>query len=362
MDDTPSSPSSDTTLRGLLIKNGSLVVLAVLPIVIGSIRSLKLQTHQNATRNQNTAGTDSHQQRSSSSSGSSSSDTIKFPFIIAGITFGTHALLKVFSKEYIGPLISCYFCVLGVLALSQLISPLGTQCMPSIVRNERYHFILIKGKTRFSDCEIYFLLFIFQQCIGVRHLIDYRFTTFDIAWLILSAAIGVWRLVTDHWMANNLFAVAFAVEGIELLHLNNMSISCVLLGALFVYNIFSAFGADVMSAVAINLQGMLLLRFPVDMTTNFWNASSFAMLGICDIVVPGMFIAMLFRFDHSLKRNNNHYFLVTLCGYTLGLVAAFLVEWKFNHSQSPILYLVPMVLGSALALALLRNEVKSLFE
>lgn len=168
-------------------------------------------------------------------------------------------------------------------------------------------------------------------------------------------------MLTKHWIANNLFAVAFAVEGIELLHLNNMSISCVLLCGLFFYDIFWVFGTDVMVSVAINLQGMLLLKFPMDLVTNGWNASRFAMLGIGDIVVPGMFIAMLFRFDHSLKHKNNVYFVATLCGYTMGLLTAFFMKLKFSHSQPALLYLVPMVLGTALGLALTRNEVKLLF-
>lgn len=45
-------------------------------------------------------------------------------------------------------------------------------------------------------------------------------------------------LFLQHWIANNLFGLAFALNGVELLHLNNVSTGCILLGGLFVYDVF----------------------------------------------------------------------------------------------------------------------------
>jgi len=54
----------------------------------------------------------------------------------------------------------------------------------------------------------------------------------------------------QHWIANNIFGLAFAINGVELLHLNNIKIGCILLGGLFVYDIFWVFGTNVMVTVA----------------------------------------------------------------------------------------------------------------
>ena len=43
-------------------------------------------------------------------------------------------------------------------------------------------------------------------------------------------------------------------------------------------------------------------------------ASNFAMLGLGDIVIPGIFIALLLRYDNSLKRGTNFYFNATFIG------------------------------------------------
>mgnify|MGYP001793467330 CR=1 FL=1 len=42
----------------------------------------------------------------------------------------------------------------------------------------------------------------------------------------------------QHWVANNILGLAFAVNGIEILQLNTVGIGCILLGGLFFYDIF----------------------------------------------------------------------------------------------------------------------------
>jgi minor histocompatibility antigen H13 len=53
-----------------------------------------------------------------------------------------------------------------------------------------------------------------------------------------------------HWIANNIFGLAFAVNGIEFLQLNKIVNGCILLCGLFFYDIFWVFGTNVMVTVA----------------------------------------------------------------------------------------------------------------
>ncbi|PZC72696.1 hypothetical protein B5X24_HaOG210734 [Helicoverpa armigera] len=119
-----------------------------------------------------------------------------------------------------------------------------------------------------------------------------------------------------HWIANNLFGIAFAVNGVELLHLNNVVTGCILLSGLFIYDIFWVFGTNVMVTVAKSFEAPIKLVFPQDLLVNGLDASNFAMLGLGDIVVPGIFIALLLRFDKSLKRNSEFYFRATFTAYS----------------------------------------------
>jgi len=114
-------------------------------------------------------------------------------------------------------------------------------------------------------------------------------------WFVLNVLIDV--IPPQHWIANNLFGLAFAVNGVELLHLNNIVTGCILLGGLFVYDVFWVFGTDVMVTVAKSFEAPIKLVFPQDFLEKGVFGTQFAMLGLGDIVIPGIFIALLLRFD-----------------------------------------------------------------
>lgn len=101
--------------------------------------------------------------------------------------------------------------------------------------------------------------------------------------------------------------------------------------------------------------------FPQDFLQNGLSASNFAMLGLGDIVVPGIFIALLLRFDQSLKRRNNVYFYATFIAYFVGLLTTIFVMHIFKHAQPALLYLVPACLITPLSLALVRGDIKAMF-
>merc|ERR1712176_465357 len=194
-----------------------------------------------------------------------------------------------------------------------------------------------------------------------EELIKYEFTTHDLVTLAGCTVVGVWYFMKKHWIANNLFGLAFAVNGVELLHLNNVATGCILLGGLFLYDIFWVFGTDVMVTVAKSFEAPIKLVFPQDLLENGLNATNFAMLGLGDIVIPGIFIALLLRYDVSLKRGSNFYFYATFLAYLAGLLMTIFVMHVYKHAQPALLYLVPACLGVPLFLGLVRGDIKTMF-
>lgn len=85
------------------------------------------------------------------------------------------------------------------------------------------------------------------------------------------------------------------------------------------------------------------------------------MLGLGDIVIPGIFIALLLRFDNSLKRKSRTYFYASYVAYFLGLMLTILVMHIFRHAQPALLYLVPACAGAPLLIALIKGDLKILF-
>jgi len=306
---------------------GSLVFMALLPIFFGSKRSVNHQKEQKESSEKPDIMT--------------KTDAMMFPIIASCALFGLYVFFKIFSKEYINYLLTGYFFVLGVLALAHLIAPVISKLVPSSIPFIPFHIKFTKGVN--------------------EDLIDYKFTSYDIVCLVLSSIIGVWYLFKKHWIANNLFGLAFAVNGVELLHLNNIITGCILLGGLFVYDIFWVFGTNVMVTVAKSFEAPIKLVFPQDLLANGLNASNFAMLGLGDIVIPGIFIALLLRFDCSLKRKSSLYFWATFIAYFLGLMATIFVMHVYKHAQPALLYLVPACVATPILVAAVRGELKQLF-
>jgi minor histocompatibility antigen H13 len=85
---------------------------------------------------------------------------------------------------------------------------------------------------------------------------------------------------------------------------------------------------------------------------------SCSLLGLGDIVIPGLFIAILMRYDAVRAQVNpkgaehssfpKHFFWVNLVAYALGLCATVFVMYYFKAAQPALLYLVPACLGASL--------------
>jgi len=318
------------TPEGMALAYSSLVIMALIPIFFGSFRSVKHQQQQRASGEAIDTMT--------------SRDAAMFPIIASCALFGLYIVFTVFSKDYINMLLSAYFFVLGVLALSHVFGSIISGLVPASVPFENYHLQLMRTKAD-KDSE---------------YLIDYKFSSYDLVCMGVCSILGVWYLIKKHWIANNLLGLAFAINGVELLHLNNMQTGALLLGGLFIYDIFWVFGTNVMVTVAKSFEAPIKLVFPQDLLENGFEANNFAMLGLGDIVIPGIFIALLLRFDHSLNRGSNSYFKATFAAYLMGLLMTIFVMHVFKHAQPALLYLVPACLIAPCLLALCKGELKTL--
>ncbi|XP_005214722.1 minor histocompatibility antigen H13 isoform X2 [Bos indicus] len=285
-----------STPEGIALAYGSLLLMALLPIFFGALRSVRC------------------------------------------------ARGKIFSQEYINLLLSMYFFVLGILALSHTISPLMNKFFPANFPNRQYQLLFTQGSGENKE-----------------EIINYEFDTKDLVCLGLSSIVGVWYLLRKHWIANNLFGLAFSLNGVELLHLNNVSTGCILLGGLFIYDIFWVFGTNVMVTVAKSFEAPIKLVFPQDLLEKGLEADNFAMLGLGDIVIPGIFIALLLRFDISLKKNTHTYFYTSFAAYIFGLGLTIFIMHIFKHAQPALLYLVPACIGFPVLVALAKGEVTEMF-
>lgn len=224
-------------------------------------------------------------------------------------------------------------------------------------------------------------------------------------------AISVWNL-SGWWFTTNLMGWGICYAGFQYMSPTTFSTGSLLLIGLFFYDITMVFYTPMMVKVATSLDVPIKLVFP--------GPKRGSMLGLGDIVLPGLMIALALRFDLYLyylrkqtrvtesiipqKRprspksgtsgssmNTSHivkapyvdvagqwgdwfwtlaapkkdrpdtfpkvYFKAGIIGYISGLIITLLFLNIFNHAQPALLYLVPGVLIALWTTGLLRREI-----
>lgn len=225
--------------------------------------------------------------------------------------------------------------------------------------------------------------------------------------LLLFLCIGIvaaW-LVTGHWILNNLLGISLCIAFVSHVRLPNIKICAMLLVCLFVYDIFWVFyserffGANVMVSVAtqqasnpvhtvansLSLPGLQLITKKLELPVKIVfprnllggvvpgnSATDFMMLGLGDMAIPSMLLALVLCFDHKKAKDSPSldissykgykYIWYAVSGYGIGLVTA-LSAGILTHSPQPaLLYLVPSTLGPIIVVSWMRKELTELWE
>jgi len=157
-------------------------------------------------------------------------------------------------------------------------------------------------------------------------------------------------------LLSNILAMSFAHNALALLKLDSFKTGTILLCGLFVYDIWWVFGTEVMVKVATTLDVPIKLLWPKSVT--FSGSRGYTMLGLGDVVIPGMFIGLALRYDYDRKGGKSKaYFYGTLVGYILGLVVTMGVMHVFGKAQPALLYLSPGCILSFVITGVGRGEV-----
>ena len=197
-------------------------------------------------------------------------------------------------------------------------------------------------------------------------------------------------VVSKSWIYNNILALIFCIHALQSMFIGNFKNGFALLILLFFYDIFFVFGTDVMLTVAKGINAPIKLLFPKDYSNP--DKPQFSLLGLGDIVIPGIFVSLCLRFDFLKSLNKKHlealirkegegedvstmrylmkqalecsksYFIAVNIGYLLAIICTIVVMLIFDHGQPALLYLVPGCLIAVLTTALIKGELSLMWE
>jgi minor histocompatibility antigen H13 len=219
-------------------------------------------------------------------------------------------------------------------------------------------------------------------------------------------AIVLYNTVGKTWWLTNLIGFGFCYGTLQLMSPTTFWTGSLVLAGLFIYDITMVFYTPLMVTVATSLDVPIKLVFP--------GPKRGSMLGLGDVVLPGIMMALALRFDLYLhyfakqsgkyrrdstepstmtkapyveasgnwgerfwtiaakdadaktvadgSRFSKVYFKASLVGYVFGMLTTLVVLNIFNHAQPALLYLVPGVLISLWGTALARGEFALMWE
>lgn len=314
--------------------------------------------------------------------GLNSSDAWLLPVFGSAALLSLYLAFKYLDRDMILLLIQVYFGVASVLVIPSVLLRLSRMVLgENLLTRWEKHALVCSWKADWSSSD------------STRSLAKTGFRL-DRASMVLGAAVvGLMGLyaVTRHWMLSNVIAVCFAIQGMMLIQLDSFATGFILLGGLFLYDIFWVFGSSkfagesVMVKVATNFDGPIKLVVPRNLCDAFvalrehgWSALpawKFTLLGLGDIVVPGVFVALALQFDQHMASSRHPsvsfdrfyyqftkpYFTFCMVGYVVGLVITMIVMHVFQAGQPALLYLSPSCSFSVLLVALVRGEVHALW-
>ncbi|KAL7528921.1 hypothetical protein ACHAXR_002701, partial [Thalassiosira sp. AJA248-18] len=163
------------------------------------------------------------------------------------------------------------------------------------------------------------------------------------------------------FLISNAIAWALGMVSLGAISLGSFQTGAILLAGLFCYDIFWVFGTDVMMTVATKVEAPVKFLYtapPSDTPRSY----PFSVLGLGDVVIPGLFVRLMAKVDEVLQPQNLSYFNVATGAYAVGLLACFGVNEIFHNGQPALLYLDPSLVGSALACAAVNNQVADLWD
>merc|ERR1719330_246052 len=228
-------------------------------------------------------------------------------------------------------------------------------CTFGVGANMDHLVALVRGK----GLKPLFTIPFFDQSVNLMELMG---------WCV-GGAMAAGFIFSKNWIINNVFGVSFCLLGIKMIGISNYKTGAIMLVGLFFYDIFwvfgskPVFGSNVMVSVAKGVEAPIKLMFP--RSASGCGNLLHSMLGLGDIVVPGIFISFLAKWDAVIigesKAESFVYLKVVMVAYFLSLLTTVSIMLFFNAAQPALLYIVPYVLAASVITALARGEMKQLW-
>ncbi|KAL5341502.1 signal peptide peptidase-domain-containing protein [Aspergillus crustosus] len=454
-----------TLIKPLLPTYGHVILSALFPLYIGAHASLsRPSSASKPPRNdkdelEDEEEDDEQQEDGQKMEGLAPSDALVFP-LTAGATLGSlYLVIKHMGADLLNKILGFYFSQMGIFFAMAFLKD-ATSVLRSFVFPRKYtrrgrtwkprssdrFFQIVQNTTTAEAVDVRksplpgllgsiplprsFLkaLWISREVlywraklrVHVHRVIHFEcaFGTLDILSALVSLpTVAYFTFVSKPWWLTNFLGFSFCYGTLQLMSPSTFVTGSLILGSLFFYDIYFVYFTPLMVTVAKKLDVPIKLLFPrPPAPSEAPDTVSLAMLGLGDIIIPGMMVGLALRFDLYLyykvkgalrARSEGEdsaivkpiyqsatggwgerfwalsarptepeleppyrdarsfpktYFKASLVGYTVGMITTLAVMQVFDHPQPALLYLVPGILISLWGTALVKGQVHEMWE
>lgn len=457
-----------TLLKPFIPMYGHIIVAALFPIFIGAHASLSRPSSAakppKKDDDDDEVGSEEDEEEPSNLYKAESlepKDALIFPLMAGGTLGGLYLVIKwMEDAELLNKILGIYFCHVGIYFM-QIFMKDGLVVLRSFVFPKQYHdgkgkiWKVDQSKCCFVSCErerasgsvetrrsplpgkfgiiplpdvilrslwscrywAYQRIKLQARIRGIQK-INFSFGLIGLASIFVSiAAAGYFAFVAKPWWLTNLLGLSFCYCTLQMMSPSTFWTGTLLLGSLFLYDIYFVFFTPLMVTVATKVDAPVKLLFPRPPSPEEIEAKAFplAMLGLGDIVLPGTVMCLALRFDLFLyyKRKGiqkaqsesegkefvpaqyqcatggwgerfwtrqvppsgpeleppysdarsfrKTYFSASVIGYVVGMISTLLAMAYFEQGQPALLYLVPGVLLSLWGTALCKGDIREMW-
>lgn len=207
------------------------------------------------------------------------SDTLQFPLMAGATLCGLYFAMHYLGKDTVNYLIITYIALGGTVGIKSMLVSFTGDMFSAFDKDYLADF-----HVKFIDLEV-------------------QVTLLDLGCCVISFIQMGLYVYFKNWIYNNMLALLFCIQALQSMFIGNFKNGFTLLILLFFYDIFFVFGTDVMLTVAKGINAPIKLMFPKDYSG---EKPQYSILGLGDIVIPGIFVSLCLRFDF-LKSLNSKY-------------------------------------------------------
>jgi minor histocompatibility antigen H13 len=200
-------------------------------------------------------------------------DVLKYPIYGSGIMLVLHFLIKKVDAHQVNMLLHLYFSYLGTISLKQAIFYI-MNLRPSLASLKYTPTILLNR----------------IKIMGF----SYNLSMLDTVAFFFSAIIVAFYVFTGTWVSNNLIAYSFVFYILQNFYIGRFSTAIGMLVSCALYDAFWLYGTSVSYEVIKYINIPIFLKFQYFSDA---GVKQHLIMGIGDVIIPGLFITMLFRFE-----------------------------------------------------------------